>query len=798
MRVVKNYNNISTDADMSECYDNLTFIKEDGDIHAKDSGNGRIVDLCNIHGDMTLSGHIYTTEDCYGTMASKSSMSNTVMSSDSGKEELGSTVKLVSPKVQKSCKSCLSLIETFLCTASVAAGIGNLYRLPQTVISNGGLPFLVAYAILLVFVGFPLLFLELGIGQIVQDGFMKTWRAVPFFKGVGYVKLLAGCLILVYYPLHMAMSLYYLIWFAKASPPFLECATVRMEKDGYKADGISGQECIQKTFLESPFEEPTWFGIYSALILLIWLIVMAWCIKRSKTYEKALIVFLLCTLACLIALIVKAIETNQFQGIEGFVTNVDWDILAKSEVWYFAAIQVFFSTHLGFGVFTSNAGVIYKKSNPFWTSLGYIFLNLVFGVLAVCLYYAVSHNIDPAPSNTTIFEIHLLTHIYDVVLQAEDADMQIWSVVAYVTIVFAGFISMITIMYTIIKALSLETKNKLRWWQLSLVLSFICFVLGCATLLCPDLDVLHIFDYYIVGNLIMITVILEVLSFMIFYGPKRLQSDFEFILGNSLTTVWLGLWYLCPLLLLGIFIWCLATMPLTGYDSDDPLWVYATGWAVVAGALVFIVIVGFYTAAQQVEYFTFGDKFVASFKPSRNWGPTDPMMLHNWMQWQSKAQDGERDFTLKRRGTKEYTHSVKNRSKYNSKSYTPTISDSSTISGTLTYKKGDQLKNYESYLRSNSYEKPLRVTSLIDVMDSTPINTFQRNSVSGGYKTNYNPLANVNNTQTVQVSYLDGHTDGSTSEGYGTYRKGPFVIEDDGLEHVCHRRSSFNEQATEL
>lgn len=65
----------------------------------------------------------------------------------------------------------------------MAAGFGNIYRLPQAVILRGGLPFLAVYLGLTIFLGLPLLFLELGIGQLVQEGVIKFWRAVPFFKG---------------------------------------------------------------------------------------------------------------------------------------------------------------------------------------------------------------------------------------------------------------------------------------------------------------------------------------------------------------------------------------------------------------------------------------------------------------------------------------------------------------------------------------------------------------------------------------------------------------------------------------
>lgn len=53
-------------------------------------------------------------------------------------------------------------------------------------------------------------------------------------------------------------------------------------------------------------------------------------------------------------------------------------------------------------------------------------------------------------------------------------------------------------------------------------------------------------------------------------------------------------------------------------------------------------------------------KFLSSLKPSRNWGPIDPIQRHGWVVWREQCTlSGERDFTLKRRGTRDYTHSVR-------------------------------------------------------------------------------------------------------------------------------------------
>lgn len=98
-------------------------------------------------------------------------------------------IKIAFISILQSCQTWFTHLETVLCTISLAAGFGNLYRLPQTTLLQGGLPFLVAYVVLTVLVGLPLLFLELGIGQLAQEGFIKSWRAVPFFKGQSHIYL---------------------------------------------------------------------------------------------------------------------------------------------------------------------------------------------------------------------------------------------------------------------------------------------------------------------------------------------------------------------------------------------------------------------------------------------------------------------------------------------------------------------------------------------------------------------------------------------------------------------------------
>ncbi|NP_001137203.1 bloated tubules [Tribolium castaneum] len=793
VRALRNYNNLSIVDNSQNTYDNLNFIPESGNVDFNTYEEAYTSTIRSNDSKQSIFPNTYDLYD-YTTLGSSSvrtNVSNNGSELGSEKNEMGSTTKLVTTKMEMSCQSWFSRLETVLCTISLAAGFGNLYRLPQTALLQGGLPFLLAYVILVILVGLPLLFLELGIGQLAQEGFIKSWRAVPFFRGIGYVKLIAGCLLSIYYPLYMGLSLYYIIWISATSVPFKQCANVKMKKTGYSADGQDGQQCLRKTFLESPFNDLHWYGIFAGILFVIWVIVIVLSIRRTKSFIRSISLLLFPLLGCIIALTVKAVFTeDHFQSLEKLGQNIDWSILQNSYIWYYAALQVFFSTNVGFGTFITNAGIIYNKVNPLLIALGFITVNLVFGVGSVIICYIFAGELDTIRNPGDVSEIHLLALMYTITVKSDQEikikseernEAKIWAIVAYAAILLAGFISMATITYTLLKAITVENRRRLKWWQTSIVLSFVGLVLGCGVLLEPDFRIVRLLDHYLVGNFILISVIIEVCALIAFYGTERIKSDFEFMLGHILSNVWLILWWLLPLLLTGIFAWALITIPEDEF-VEDPEWLYATGWAVVLTAAIFILVIGIYTVTKMDGY-TVIDKFKASLKPSNKWGPKDPILRHTWMQWNSKAKQGERDFTLKRRGTGGYTRSVKRNAKKATQNRT---SNSSTE-----YVEPYYLQNEQNPTQNGV--KPLRVTSIVDSLDPpSPVITVNiRNTYSNNrFKTSINPLSRTS-AHEIQDSPNSG-------EGYGTFRKGPYVIPETNITHVCHRRFSESEDATEL
>ncbi|KAJ8937841.1 hypothetical protein NQ318_022259 [Aromia moschata] len=469
-------------------------------------------------------------------------------------------------------------------------------------------------------------------------------------------------------------------------------------------------------------------------------------------------------------------QQEEANALEHFLTNVDWKSLTDANMLYRCQDE------------SATAVSEFKKPAPLRTALGYIMVNLLLGSGSIIIAHIMTGNVNATANEGDVAELHLMTLIYNTARSSTKDDIKYWLILAYLVIALGGLVTMVTLMHTIVKAVSTLSWNRLNWWQTCLITGLVGYILGCAILLQTEFDIVHLLDHYIVGNLILIIVIIEVFALITFYGTERIKSDFEFMLGHILSKIWLVLWWLLPLLLTAIFAWGMITLPLEGIYKDDPVWLYGIGWGVVLTAFIFVFLIGFCIVSKQDGY-TLNDKIKASLKPSNNWGPKDPMSRHTWIQWNSKAQHGEKDFTLKRQGTRDYTRSIKKKSKKAASDITPSMPGLYMPNGNNQIILDDShnyIELYDSPNESNSSlsrnarnqqaGNPLRVTSLIDSFEQDY--SYKVGSPRARQHASFNPAPRANM--------------------YGAaVRKGPYTVDEGAVGHVCYRRFSETEDATE-
>ncbi|XP_062031899.1 uncharacterized protein LOC133747585 [Lepus europaeus] len=100
---------------------------------------------------------------------------------------------------------------TVLTSIAFSVGMGSLWRFPYLCHRNGGGSFILIYFLMLLFLGIPLLYMEMMIGQWLRVDNIRVWkRLVPWLGGLSYVSILACMLVSCYNSAITSWSIFYL------------------------------------------------------------------------------------------------------------------------------------------------------------------------------------------------------------------------------------------------------------------------------------------------------------------------------------------------------------------------------------------------------------------------------------------------------------------------------------------------------------------------------------------------------------------------------------------------------------
>merc|ERR1711953_1104661 len=117
----------------------------------------------------------------------------------------------------------------FLSCLGYAVGLGNVWRFPYLCYEHGGVTFLIAYVVCLLVSGLPLFFLELSLGQWAGKGPLKLFgRMAPASKGLGYGMLIISFLVVIYYNMIIAWTLFYTVAGLSAELPWQFCGNTTL------------------------------------------------------------------------------------------------------------------------------------------------------------------------------------------------------------------------------------------------------------------------------------------------------------------------------------------------------------------------------------------------------------------------------------------------------------------------------------------------------------------------------------------------------------------------------------------
>ncbi|XP_042205816.1 sodium-dependent nutrient amino acid transporter 1-like isoform X2 [Homarus americanus] len=555
-------------------------------------------------------------------------------------------------------------IEFLLSCIAMSVGLGNVWRFPFVALENGGGAFLIPYILVLLFIGKPLYYMELCMGQFSSFGSVKVWEVVPAFRGVGYGQAIATWAVVTYYVSLMGLTVYY--FFASFSPvlPWSVCGswstsicvdastnvTVLEETLGVKATNLTSaaEEYFSKDVLKidpaglaNGLDAPEWR--LTLCLLFSWVVLFVVLAKGVQSSGKAAyFTALFPYLVLFIMLIRGATLPGAYKGVLFFITP-RWEKLLEPGVWYAAVDQSFFSLSVGFGsivMFSSynsfrhnvyRDAAIISVTDTLTSLLAGFTTFAILGHLADTLGVDVKDVVKGGGTSLAFVS-------YPDVLSRFQYVPQFFAVLFFLMLFTLGVGSASALTGCIITIICDQFPH-FKKWMVTLAVCVTGFLLGLFYVTPQGQYVLELINYYGGGFIIFILVVFEVAAIHWVYGVNNFCRDIEFMLGRKTGYYWKFCWaILIPALLSIIFIYSQTTAKRLAVGS----YVFSSG-AIAFGVCLAVLACFMVPIFFGVELMrtrngsaSLWEAILKTFKPTAEWCPKDPILRQEYRQFIAK------------------------------------------------------------------------------------------------------------------------------------------------------------------
>lgn len=323
-----------------------------------------------------------------------------------------------------------------------AVGLGNIWRFPYVAYTNGGGAFILPYLVALLTAGIPLLFLFHAIGHRFRGSPPLAFRRLhPKTEVFGWWQVLISFVISVYYAAVIAWAAAYVFYSIDL------------------AWGADPANFFIKEFLQSSDDVTVGFDFVPNILMLLLVIwtasigLLAMGIQQGIARLSIIFIPLLCLMFSL--LVIQALMLpGALVGLDALFTP-DWSTLTNSSIWIAAYGQIFFSLSVGFGIMLTYASYLKKKTNLTSSGLVVAFANSSFEILAGIGIFAALGFIA-VQSGQEVNEVVSsgvgLAFIGFPVILSEAPMGNLLGILFFVSLVFAGFTSLVSIQEVVISA----------------------------------------------------------------------------------------------------------------------------------------------------------------------------------------------------------------------------------------------------------------------------------------------------------------------------------------------------------
>lgn len=469
-----------------------------------------------------------------------------------------------------------------LAAVGSAIGLGNIWRFPYTVASNGGGAFLIPYLVALLTAGIPLMILEFGLGHKLRTAAPGVFgRINRKWEWIGWWQCAVAFCIAVYYVAIIAWAMSYFTYSFNLSW------------------GESTKDFFFNNYL-SITEAPLVLGGIQTKILipliLVWAInylVLAGGIKSG--IEKANKIFMPLLIVAILVITVRGITLSGAMDGLNYLFTPDFSKIMDGRVWVAAYGQIFFTLSICFAIMLAYSSYLPKKSdvvnNAFITAFGNCGFSLLAGIAVFSVLGHMAFTQGVGVEEVAAGGVGLAFIVFPQAINALPGANGLFGALFFLCLVFAGLSSSMSIIEAFVSGLSdkfnISRKKALNGACLVGFLVSLIFVTGAG------LYVLDIADHFIMSYGVALAGLVEAILLAWFFNLEYVRNHV-----NPISDFQVGKWWNVSVkftsILLGIMtivnIYQDFTSPYGNGDySVNSLLIYGMGtviFAIIAGFVV--------------------------------------------------------------------------------------------------------------------------------------------------------------------------------------------------------------------
>ncbi|XP_022709547.1 sodium-dependent noradrenaline transporter-like [Varroa jacobsoni] len=476
---------------------------------------------------------------------------------------------------------------------------------------------------MLIFGALPLFYMELVVGQYNRSGPISVWNMCPLFKGVGYCAVLISWYVSFYYNVIIGWAIFFVLSSFTSQLPWSTCGNPWNTHTCYAGDTESGIAPANRTsaalefFNRGVLELHTSNGMHDLGLpkwQLVCCVFFVFCIlyfalcKGVNSSGKVVWFTATAPYVILTILLIRGVFLpGAAEGVRYYL-RPDISKLYDSNVWVDAAVQVFFSVGVGFGVHLTYASYNPFNNNCYRDCLMTACVNSgtsFYSGFVIFVYLGYMAQKQGVPVDKVATEGHgLVFQVYPEAISTLPG-APFWSVLFFVMLLTLGLDSAMGGLESVITGLMDEFNFRIGKYKIPRELFTICVL--CASFSMSMVNVTRgggymvtWFDTYAAGISLLCSALFEALAVCWVYGLDRFADDIHQMLGFRPGLYWKCCWkFVSPIFLVTVILSAIFNSGVTEYNGYIyPPWTEGIGWAFALSSVAMVPLIAAWKFAQ--------------------------------------------------------------------------------------------------------------------------------------------------------------------------------------------------------